>query len=402
MDWSSPPFYPLTPQSSQIPFSEWITLLTLCLAPIIAHIAAGVPQPTYLNPRSDHHQHKPAWHNHLPHYNPISILHRYAAITDRRIRCLPGSWSPALMAASNALFWTESHGWDGSEAVASSCVAHLMHAPKRAHASLLSWESVKTAVVTLQGVQVVWLFAAGFAGRERLPSFAVDMIAFPVAVLGILRVWPACWLTDDYAFGGGVHGGARACVDAATVSAAEGGLDDWFRAGQDERGKLLKGVDGPFRGSGYWPSRVFRVVFILPLVGLLPVGVLTALPGPWHRTGRMSMTAYLGALLSTVNLLVAVGIYAYYAARGGCRSTVIPCISKAWYKVLTALFWIAWFGLAVVSAIETRRTPCGKYSTAREHMDAYHCPGTEFEVLSFVGTCQGVLGKSIGLYNVST
>ncbi|KAK0627391.1 hypothetical protein B0T14DRAFT_512533 [Immersiella caudata] len=181
---------------------------------------------------------------------------------------------------------------------------------------------------------------------------------------------------------------------------------------------------GPFRGSGCWASRLFRVVFALPLVGLLPVGVLTTLPGPWHRTGRMSMTAYLGALLSTVDLLLAVGIYGYYAVRGGCRSTIIPCISKTWYKVLTALFWAAWLGLAVISAVETRRTPCGKYTTAREHMDSYHCPDliaiggeprddfgisrwvsesreAEFEVLRFVGSCQGVVMESIGIYNVS-
>jgi hypothetical protein len=32
-------------QSGEIDFSDWITLFTLCLAPIAAHIIAGVPTP---------------------------------------------------------------------------------------------------------------------------------------------------------------------------------------------------------------------------------------------------------------------------------------------------------------------------------------------------------------------
>ncbi len=32
-------------QSSGVNFSDWIELFTLCLAPLIAHLVAGVPEP---------------------------------------------------------------------------------------------------------------------------------------------------------------------------------------------------------------------------------------------------------------------------------------------------------------------------------------------------------------------
>lgn len=36
-------------QSSGISFSDWVTLFTLCLAPIVAHLLAGVPEPGMSN-----------------------------------------------------------------------------------------------------------------------------------------------------------------------------------------------------------------------------------------------------------------------------------------------------------------------------------------------------------------
>lgn len=87
---------PFTYQASGILFVEWINLFTLCLAPLIVHIVAGVPSPVYLsNPR-------PRWHERLGHYNPTSILWRYFSVIDRRTRSK--ACNSANMAASNANF----------------------------------------------------------------------------------------------------------------------------------------------------------------------------------------------------------------------------------------------------------------------------------------------------------
>ena len=38
--------FPVKYSSHEIDRSDWVSLLTLCLAPLIAHIIAGVPSPT--------------------------------------------------------------------------------------------------------------------------------------------------------------------------------------------------------------------------------------------------------------------------------------------------------------------------------------------------------------------
>lgn len=420
------PFWPLTYQSRDVSFSEWISLLTLCLAPIVAHVLAGVPQPTYLCRR------RPRWHDYLSHYNLISIIWRYAAITDRRLRTR--GWGPADMAAANALFWTPA-GWDGTEDMATRSVLYRVHLPTTTHASVLSWDFLKTAIVTLQGIQVMYLFTGGFAGQVRLPSFALDTISYPVAVLGLMRLFPGLWLTDDFAYA--IRLDMRT-IDASTASPSRrpspGFADDsvFTPGAKDDTRRLLPMEETPtifshnrFRPSSYWPSRIFRLLYAAPLATLWAIALLTLLPGPWHRAGRLTMTSYLGAINATVNLFVMTVIYGYYAFRYGCRSTIIPCISATWYKVLTGLFWAVALGVMAVSAVETRRTPCGKYTTAGQHMDAFYCPGLlnvgpgsdsfglaarvngtngtatsaaldpwRFKVVDFIGSCQGVLGSS--------
>jgi len=73
---------PLTFQSGGIAVSQCMSLATLCLAPLIAHIIAGAPEPTYFSRR------RPKWHERMCIYSPLSTLWRYAAMTDGRIRAL--------------------------------------------------------------------------------------------------------------------------------------------------------------------------------------------------------------------------------------------------------------------------------------------------------------------------
>ena len=88
-----------TYQSQGIPFPTWFDQITLCLAPLVAHVAGGVVSPTLLPSSTP----PPRWSARLPHFNPISIVWRYYIIGDRRLRAR--SWDQADMAASNAVFW---------------------------------------------------------------------------------------------------------------------------------------------------------------------------------------------------------------------------------------------------------------------------------------------------------
>src|SRR4051794_6746777 len=189
---------PLTYQSGGITFAQWMPLATLCFAPLIAHIIAGAPEPTYLCRR------RPRWHERLCLYSPLSILWRYAAITDRRLRAL--DWSPSDMAAANAIFWTSS-GFDGSEEMAARSVRYCVRLPEKARMTLISADSIKTLIVTLQGVHVVFLNEFDLTGARPVESMALFRSnvslgnAFgALALFGLLRLWAAFWISDEFGY----------------------------------------------------------------------------------------------------------------------------------------------------------------------------------------------------------
>jgi hypothetical protein len=71
-----------TYQSQGLNFKQWTDFITICLAPLIAHLAGGVVSPTILGSLSQ----GPTWISYLTHFNPISIVWRYYIIVDRRVR----------------------------------------------------------------------------------------------------------------------------------------------------------------------------------------------------------------------------------------------------------------------------------------------------------------------------
>lgn len=86
----------LRSESESLPLSEWLSITTLCLAPLIVHIIAGVPDTVYLQPDP------PRWHDLMCFFNPTTIIWRYLALADRRIRSK--EWKAVDMAASNVEF----------------------------------------------------------------------------------------------------------------------------------------------------------------------------------------------------------------------------------------------------------------------------------------------------------
>ena len=158
-------------------FEDWVTLLTLSLAPLVAHIISGAPHPSYL------HNTRPRWHERLYQYNPTSIMWRYFLIIDRRLRAR--TWTPFDLAASNALFWTDK-GWDGSEQMITRSLPHSTHLPSSTHAELFSAETFKSVVASLQGVQASYLFVITIVRcLSDIQYLGADRIFYPVAILGL-------------------------------------------------------------------------------------------------------------------------------------------------------------------------------------------------------------------------
>lgn len=81
------------------------------------------------------------------------------------------------------------------------------------------------------------------------------------------------------------------------------------------------------------------------------------------------MKTYITATLFILNitylifLSVTLFTYAYYFIRGRSATTVIPCIFSLWYFIYTLILFAMMLLLVIVAAIETRKTPCGMYTT---------------------------------------
>jgi len=182
----------LSHQSQGLSFEQWISVFTLCLAPLVAHIIAGVPKIVLLSHK------RLSWHERIGLYNPTTILWRYFSITDRRIRAR--SWHAADMAASNACFWTP-RGWDGSEELVKKTRAFCIKIPDSSHASLLSSSLLKTLIIALQGVSAAHslLFNINTVGGYSV-DISISTIFFPLGIFGLLRLFAASWLTDDYTY----------------------------------------------------------------------------------------------------------------------------------------------------------------------------------------------------------
>ncbi|RYP02262.1 hypothetical protein DL764_005869 [Monosporascus ibericus] len=411
--------FPFTYQSQDITFATWITLFTLCLAPLVAHIVAGVPQPSFLC------SHSPKWHELICHYNPTSIIWRYAMITDRRIRAK--SWDREDIAASNALFWT-SRGWDGSEIMVTAGLPYCTRLPDHPRVTIFSQEMIKTIIVTLQGIQALIPLLSGLSTSRASDSFvqwmAVDTIFFPLSILGLFRLCCAAWLTEDFLYGTSQVVGLGPTPASSAVETRT--------SFENLLGEPLPPDAAPsrFRPTAFWASMVFRAVYLLPILAMSTTCILYL--GPWTAkditsptSNGLTMTSFLLALSYLLFTSTTAIVCAYYFARGH-TTTVIPCISSLWYKAYTVVVIGLGISLIVISCLETRKTPCGIYtsgsgevadidacldenttvvpvgpgkshfglvSTRRDHRDGN---GTSLAphqswVLNFTGTCLGVV-----------
>ncbi|KAK6819635.1 hypothetical protein PG987_016118 [Apiospora arundinis] len=351
-----PTIAPITYQSQDISFSRWMSLLTLSLAPLIAHILAGAPRASYLT------KHRPKWHEQLVHYNPTSILWRYASIADRRIRAR--AWDRTDIAAANAIFWTDD-GWDGSESMVERSRSYCTHMPDHARIAFFSSEMIKTWIITLQGVQTISVLTRNLTGGNVKETFdrslAVDFVFSPLSFIGLLRVFCALWLTDDFNYTSN-----RAISRTTELSQLGTESNTMRRSSMDS---LLDSPNcQPLSGHRYRPtsfsiSRAFRVFFLLLLLAMLATALLFLIGSDESlESGYYTATSFSVALFYVVFLAATSGICAVYFATGS-SSTVIPCITAAWYKAYTVAIMAFAVATFIIACIETRETICGRFTS---------------------------------------
>ncbi|KAF2641553.1 hypothetical protein P280DRAFT_450947 [Massarina eburnea CBS 473.64] len=355
---------PIQYNSQCISYPEWVTLLTICLCPLFAHIVSGTSPISYLSPT------RPKWYDRICHYNPTSIIWRYAAITDRRVRAI--CWSRNDLAASNAIFWT-AKGWDGSEEMVLAASPYCLFAPETTHSRILSIPTLETVITTLQGLSALytllgWLI--GFTPDTPLVFMGVDTVFFPLAILGLLRLSAASWLTDEYLYSSEYTGIANNILDAnATespiISTESNNNLDPFLTTLPRQGARFKSP----RNS--WPSRIVRTVYLLLLGCFWAICLLFLAPSLRFAgvsssstyTDWKTATSFLVGVFCFFILTISIVLYTFYFFRGQTTTTIIPCSSKLWYKIYTMSLFSFMLALLGVACMETNRGPKGEYSS---------------------------------------
>jgi hypothetical protein len=346
---------PLTYQSKGLTFDDWISLLTLCFAPLIAHVLAGVPKTVYLS------QNRPGWRDKFVLYNPTTILWRYFAIADRRIRAK--HWSAADMAASNAYFWTR-RGWDGSEAISRKSQAFCVSLPDGKHVALISESTLKTVIVTLQGADSLYFLLKGYlsASNDNYQDTAsVGSIFFPLAIFGLLRLVACFWLTEDFVY--------TNCEELQTSAAS---VNTPEQIELVPRNKLLPiellnnsdawtGED--YRHPNSWQSWLFRSLFLLSILGLIVLCLWDFKPAPNLGDESFTMTVFTLIISYTFFLVISAIVYGYYFVRGCNKTTVLHCVTSLWYQIYTGVLLALALLLLIFASIETRQSACGYFTT---------------------------------------
>lgn len=395
---------PLHWGSRDIILADWIALFTLGLAPLIAHIISGAPRPSYLS------HHRPKWHDHLCTYNPTSILWRYAAITDRRIRSQ--AWSIYDIAASNAVFWTD-QGWDGREIMIYKSLPYAIRLPEKPTVDVFSMEMLRTVIVLLQGIQALACIIGNFSSTGDYTTMdTVSGLFIPVAICGLLRLCAAFWLTDDFAYAAGERDKTVPVSFLASLYPKRWSMDSL----QVDYAETLCSTSPAHAMARMWCSRAFRTFFLIPILGCWCLAFMFITPwiGTYGWQGIWTTTSWLlGMYYITLATPMAL-IMGFYFARGPVTTTIIPCISTWWYKAYTMMVAVFTVVLIAVAAIETHKTVCGKYSSlASEYGDpcatgdlrtfrlgigsndgfgiAQRLQGNgQFVVVNYTGSCLGV------------
>jgi hypothetical protein len=339
-----------------ITFPEWVTLLTLCLAPLIAHIISGTIPVSYLA------HNRPTWLDSLCHYNPTSILWRYAVIVDRRLRAT--GWNRNDLAATNAIFWT-TNGWNGDESMVASSTPHRVLAPEKSHVKIFSVTMFKTIIITIQGVSAAYAIVGALTGTvvfSPMQGMGMDVIFFPLAILGLLRLFAAAWLTEDFVY---VYSEAA----LHQPSTHNGAVNEVGLPLMDNKNEPDPWLITPLTiGSDFhppntsWRSRAFRTFYFLICGGIWALSFFSVVPLP-GQSAYYTVTSFMTGCFYLAFLTISTCLYAFYFARGKTTTTIIPCISSWWYKIYTILLMTMILVMIVVSSLETARGPDGVYGS---------------------------------------
>jgi len=354
-------------QSHSVPFDQWISMLTVCLAPLVTHIVFGFAEPVLLSDRP------PRWTDRLAQFNPITIIWRWYAIVYRRVRAR--ARDRADMAASNAIFWNGSR-WNGSEEMMLRSRNWVTKLPKKSRVAFISPSTLATVAMTLQGAGAITYIVQTGTSNWRAPGLALPNIFYPIAVLSFARLPASIWLSSRYGYDTSRkkkqcqtfksspeikydHVEPRYHLDCASE------LGDWSRVFQPSQTVRPAAAESRLKPPSTLGARLCTVIALLMTCfgcgGCAYVSVLAAGPRPFVIiTGASSLVLRMLYFTLSVSGLC---IFVFYILKGEASNTVVPCMNSLWYKGLNILIISLALTAFILSALETRIGPDGQATT---------------------------------------
>ena len=311
---SSASICPIQYQSGTLSPYQWFNIFTLCLTPLAVHIAGGVPSPISISGQKLH------WTNRIALFNPISILWRYSAILDRRIRW-SSSWNGTVLAASNAIFWRENH-WDGSEEMIGESSHFLPHTPTATRVNFLGVSSLTSVIVAVQGISA----AAYVQSGEDMGDLSVFFQ--PLALFGLYRLPSAIWLSNEVVY-------------------------------TETRSSEKLECNGPVFGVQSWRGLLYRCWWAGSAAALMSFAVYESTRMGWS-CGCIPVSSLVQRMFYCGLLVSLAGIHTFYIVKGKSTTTIIPCAGDAWYKLFTCVVILLAVASITLSSLETRIEECGR------------------------------------------
>jgi hypothetical protein len=192
----------------------------------------------------------------------------------------------------------------------------------------------------------------------------ISSIFYPLAVFGLLRIFAAMWLTDDYLYYGDIDNLGTSQTSSSDVTASKEnpplvevraqttmGLLDSHESFSSER----------FHRTDSWRAILFRIIYLVPVCGLLAICLVYLIPIHGHSID--SLTTFVMILFYAFFLAGSVFVYGFHFLSGRSTNSVIPCCNTLWYKIYTGMVMAFMVVLVILACLETRMSPCGVYTT---------------------------------------
>jgi hypothetical protein len=252
--------------------------------------------------------------------------------------------------------------------------------PDNTHATFFSGITVQTLIVSLQGADALYILVIGLYQSGEFSASAilsVGTIFYFLAIFGLLRLIASFWLTDDFSY----VNPEDLQADQATLIAEEPKSNG--SSGKTQLSKVrsppnYESFDIPesrmredYMSPNAWQSRLFRVFFLLPIIGLIISCIIYLAPPIGARSSNYgySFSQFILILFYLFFLVASTIIYMVYFVRGHTATTVLPCVSSVWYQLYTGVLLALALVLVIITSIETRMTACGYYATWPSSLD---------------------------------